>query len=67
MAYATWMQFYNAGKVMIARQGNLRSMNGLFAILRKHIVGAPIRHHQEEQPKRFRLHDLEYEIVQRRN
>ena len=67
VAYATWMQFYNAGKVMIARQGNLRSMNGLFAILRKHIVGAPIRHHQEEQPKRFRLHDLEYEIVQRRN
>ncbi|MBT2189450.1 hypothetical protein [Sphingobium nicotianae] len=66
-AYATWLQFYNAGRVMIARQGNLRSMNGLFAFLREHIVRAPVRHHQEEQPKRFRLHDLEYEIVQRKN
>ncbi|WP_152524683.1 hypothetical protein [Novosphingobium lindaniclasticum] len=66
-AYATWMQFYNAGQVMIARQGNLRSMNGLYAILREHVVRAPVRHHHEVQPKRFRLHDLEYEIVQRKN
>ncbi len=65
VAYATWMQLYNAGQVMIARQGSLRTLNGLFALLRQHVVGAPVRHHHGEQPTRFRLHDMEYEIVQR--
>lgn len=64
VAYATWMQLYNAGNVMVARQGDFRTINGLFSLLRENVVGAPVRYHEDEEPMRFRLPGLEYEVIQ---
>lgn len=64
VAFATLMQLFNACLVMRERQGDFRTINGLFEVLRKHVVGAEARHYQREDPVRYRLGQLEYEIVQ---
>lgn len=49
-AYASWDQLINAVLLMEKQQGDFRTLNGLFGMLRKHIVSAVSRHHEDEDP-----------------
>lgn len=64
VAFGTWMQLLNACEIMRTNQGGFRTINGLFDLLRKQIVGAKARYHEREDPTRYRLAEVEFEIVQ---
>ena len=63
-AYASWMQLFNAGEYMRARQGDFRTLNGLFGTLREHIVGAAGRFHEDIDPHECRLAGVSFRIRQ---
>lgn len=63
VAFGTWIQLFNACEIMRASQGDFRSINGLFALLRRHIVGAEVRYYQREKPALYRLGEVEFEVV----
>jgi len=63
-AYATWDQFVNAVMLMEEQQGDFRTLNGLFGILRSHIVGIAPRHHEDEEPVEFVLNNLKFAVLQ---
>lgn len=67
VAFGTWMQLFNACEVMRASQGGIRSIKGLFALLRRHVVGAEVRFHQRERPSCYKLGEVEFEVVQLRD
>jgi hypothetical protein len=61
-AYATWSQFLNVVMLMKLRQGDFRTLNGLFSQLRTHIVGATPRYHENEPPVEYVLDGLRFAI-----
>ncbi|MFL0415724.1 hypothetical protein [Sphingomonas sp. 179-A 2A2 NHS] len=63
-AYASWMQLYNAGAYMGTKQGNIRTLNGLFSTLRAHIVGAAARFHEDLEPLEYRLANVSFRVRQ---
>lgn len=63
-AYASWMQLFNAGEYMLAKQGEFRTLNGLFATLREHIVGAAERFHEDLEPLEYRLASVSFRVRQ---
>jgi len=64
-ADSSWMQLYNAGVYMGAKQGNIRTLNGLFNTLRAHIVGADARFHEDLEPLEYRLANVSFRVRQR--
>jgi hypothetical protein len=63
-AYASWMQLNNAGEYMRVKQGDFRTLNGLFSTLRTHIVGATERFHEDIEPLEYRLGNVSFRIRQ---
>lgn len=63
-AYATWLQFVNAVELMKHNQGNIRTLAGLFKILRSHVVEAPAQEHRPVDPVEFNLRSLRYVVRQ---
>ncbi|WP_404365816.1 hypothetical protein AB5I39_09640 [Sphingomonas sp. MMS24-J45] len=63
-AFASWMQLFNAGEYMQVRQGDFRTLNGLFATLRTHIVGAAERFHEDLEPLEYRLANVSFRVRQ---
>ncbi len=63
-AYANWPQLTNAVLLMERQQGDFRTLDGLFASLRKHIVGAPDRYYVNEGEQEYVLDGLTFAIVQ---
>jgi hypothetical protein len=54
----------NAVMLMEKQQGDFRTLNGLYGLLRKHIVGAAPRHHEDEEPVEFVLDGLKFAVLQ---
>jgi hypothetical protein len=63
-AFATWPQLFNAVELMKTTQGDFRTINGLFGLLRQHIVGAATRYHQDEEPVEYCLDRIKFSVVQ---
>ena len=64
-AFSTWPQLVNAVLYMEKRQGDFRTINGLFQLLREKIVDAPQRFHHEEDPADYCLDRLTFTIEQK--
>lgn len=63
-AFSTWPQLFNAVEFMKKTQGDFRTINGLFNVLRKHIVEAATRYHQDEEPVEYCLNRIRFSIFQ---
>jgi hypothetical protein len=63
--YCSWIQLLNAVMVMELRQGDFRTLGGLFAILRRHVVEAFPCHRQSTEPLEYVLKHLKFSISER--
>lgn len=63
-AYATWLQLVNAVELMKRDQGSIKTLSGLFRMLRKHVVAAPVQEHQSEDATEYNLDSLKFVVRQ---
>jgi hypothetical protein len=64
VAYANWDQLVNSVELMKHRQGDFRTLAGLFALLRQYIVGADDRYHYDESPVEYCLNSIKFIVRQ---
>lgn len=63
-AFATWLQFFNAIEFMKKTQGSIMTLAGLFMVLRKYVVSAPIRYSLDEEAREYNLDTLRFVVRQ---